>query len=167
MTDARDDIGWRQRRLLDFGEIILGIAVELQHADLDQGIILVRPHLGEVEGIVPMLVDVRLRHDLDGEFPLWEIAALDRLIEVALMRLAIVGDFLRRFGIGPVLDALESLEVEFYPEPLVLRIDERVGVRAEAVDVAIALRQPAIRHQDCHLMQTFRRQRPEIPHGGR
>ena len=44
---------------------------------------------------------------------------------------------------------------------------KRVGVRAVAVDVATAVRQAAIRHQDRHLMQAFRRQRPEIPHRGR
>ena len=47
------------------------------------------------------------------------------------------------------------------------RVDERIGVRAEAVDVAIALRQPAIREQDRDLVQALRRQRPEIPHRGR
>ena len=40
-------------------------------------------------------------------------------------------------------------------------------MRAEAVDVAIALRQAAVGHQDGDLMQALRRQRPEVPHRGR
>ena len=114
-----------------------------------------------------MLVDVALRHDLHGELPFREIALLDRLEQIALMGLAVVGDLLGRLGVGPVLDALHGLEVEFDPVPLVLGVDERVGMRAEAVDIAIALRQAAVRHQDGDLVQALRRQRPEIPHRGR
>jgi len=74
------------------------------------------------------------------------------------MRLAIVRDFLGGFGIGPVLDALHGLEVKFDPVTLIFSVDERVGVRAETVDVAIALRQAAVGHQDGHLMQAIWRQ---------
>jgi hypothetical protein len=118
----------------------------------------VRPYLGEVERVVPVLADVALRHDLHREFPLREIAALDRLEQVALVGLAIIGDLLGGFGVGPVLDALHGLEVKLDPVALVLGIDERIGVRAEAVEVAIALRQAAVGHQDGDLVQALRRQ---------
>ena len=45
------DVGRREGRLLDLGEIVLRVAVQLQHADLDQRILAVRPHLGEVERV--------------------------------------------------------------------------------------------------------------------
>ncbi len=80
------------------------------------------------------------------------------------MRLAVVRDLRGALRVAPVLDALLGLEVELDPEALVLRIDERVGMRTEAVDMAIGLRQAAVRHQDRHLMQAFRRKRPEVPH---
>ena len=83
------------------------------------------------------------------------------------MRLAVAGDLLAGLGVGPVLDALHGLEVELHPVPLAARVDEGIGVRAEAVHVAIALRQAAVRDQDRHLVQALRRQRPEIPHRGR
>jgi len=73
----------------------------------------------------------------------WEIASLDRPEQVTLVGLAVMRDFV--FGIGPVLDALHCLEVEFYPAPLVLVVDG-IGVRTETVDIAIALRQAAGRH---------------------
>src|SRR6267154_2472795 len=79
MADAGHNVCGRERGLFDFGEIILRIAVELEHADLDQRVILVRPYFRKVEGIVPVLVDIALRHDLDGEFPFREVAALNRL----------------------------------------------------------------------------------------
>src|SRR3979411_964275 len=109
MADARYDIGRRERGLLDLRKIVLRIAVELKHADLDQRIVLVRPHLGEVEGIVPMLADIALRHHLYEELPLREIALANRFEEIALMRFAIVRDPLGRLGIGPIPDPLLGL----------------------------------------------------------
>jgi hypothetical protein len=127
----------------------------------------VRPYLGEVERVVPVLADIAFRHDLHREF-----AALDRFEQIALMGLAVmglavVGDLFGGFGVGPVLDALHGLEVKLDPVALISGVDERIGVRAETVDVAIALRQAAVRHQDGDLMQALWRQRPEIPHRGR
>ena len=95
MTDARD-IGWRQRRLLDFDEIILGIAVELQHtADLDQGQSLCSHTLVRSEDCT----NAEWKRPDSGmiwmeNFPLWKSPrSIWKLVEVALMRLAIVGDF--------------------------------------------------------------------------
>ncbi len=114
-----------------------------------------------------MLADIALRHDLHREFPFREIAFFDRFEEIALMGLTVLGDPLGRFGVGPVLDALHGLEMKFHPMPLVLGVDERVSVRPETIDVAIALRQAAVGHQNGDLVQALRRQRPEIPHRGR
>src|SRR5229473_3799770 len=158
MADTGHNVCGRERGLLDFGEIIHRIAVELEHADLDQRIVLVRPYFGKVERVVPVLADIAFRHDLHGEFPFREIALLDRFEQIALMGLAVVCDPLAGFGVGPVPDALHGLEVEFYPVPLVVGVDERVSMRAEAVDVAIALRQAAVRHQNGDLVQALWRQ---------
>ena len=42
----------REGGLLDLGEIVLRVAVQLHHADLDQRIVGVRPDLGQVERVV-------------------------------------------------------------------------------------------------------------------
>ena len=60
--------------LFDLGVEIGDVAVQRQLAHFDQRIVSVRPDLGKVERVVPVLVDIALRHDLDGEFPLREIA---------------------------------------------------------------------------------------------
>src|SRR3982074_1226239 len=98
-------LGGRKRGLLDFGKIILRIAVELEHADLDQRVILVRPYFRKVEGVVPVLADIALRHDLHRELPAREITTLDGLEQITLMGLAIMRALLCGFGVGPVLDA--------------------------------------------------------------
>ena len=58
VADAGHDVGRRERRLLDLGEVVLGIAVEFHDTDVDQRIVGVRPDLGEVERVVPVLAGV-------------------------------------------------------------------------------------------------------------
>ena len=163
-ADARDDVRRREGDLLDLGEVVFRVAVQLQDADVDRRILGMRPHLGEVERVVRGLVGVGLRHDLDLHLPLRELVPLDGTEQVFLRRFAGLADDVGRLGIGPVLMTLQGLEVELDPEALVLRVDERIGVRAVAVHLAHRGRQAAIREQDRHLVQALRRQRPEIPH---
>ncbi len=108
----------------------------------------------------------QLGHDLHEETPFREITALDGAEEIALRTFAILGDDVGGFVIGPEFDALLRLEMEFDPEPFLLRVDETVGVAAVAVDVAKALGQAAVGHEDGDLVQRFGRERPKIPHGG-
>ena len=56
--------------------------------------------------MVGHLLSVGLGHDLDVELPLREVALLDRLEEVALVRLAVLADEGGSLGVGEVLDAL-------------------------------------------------------------
>ena len=166
VPDARHDVGRRQPRLLDLGEIVLRVAVQFQRADVDQRIVAMWPDLRQVERVVPVLVRIGLRHDLHADAPARIVARLDRVEQVALVGFAVAADHIVRLDVGPVLDALHRLEVELHPEALAVLVPERIGVRAVAVDVAIALRQAAIRHQDRHLVQAFGRERPEVPHRG-
>jgi len=60
------------------------ISVQFEHAHINQRIILVRPDLREVERIPTVGFGILLRHDLHAKAPSREIAALDRLEEIAL-----------------------------------------------------------------------------------
>src|SRR5208282_1127616 len=133
-------------------------------ADLDQRIVLVRPHLGQVEGIVRRLAGVGLGHDLHAQAPLRIVAALDRVEEIALMALAVATDDARPLRVGHIGDALHGLEMELHPGPLAFGVDEAVGVAAETMHMAIALGQAAVGKQDRDLMQALGREGPEIPH---
>ena len=105
-------------------------------------------------------------HDLDTETPLGKVAVPDRVVQILLGRLARAADDLGGLGVRPVPVALQRLEVELDLETLALVVDQGEGVGAVAVDVADAHRQAAVGHQDRHLVQTLRRQRPEVPHRG-
>ena len=107
-ADAGHDAGRIERGLLHFREEVFRVAVELDHADFDQRVILVRPNLGEIEGMVGYFRGVGFRHDLHLERPLREVAPFDAFVEVALMALAVLADDRLGFGVGQVPDALLS-----------------------------------------------------------
>src|SRR3546814_4119088 len=65
------------RSLFDLGKDILRIAVEFHHADLDQRIILVRPDLGQIEGIEVVGGGIGLRHHLHAQGPARKVAGID------------------------------------------------------------------------------------------
>ena len=94
-----------------------------------------RPHLGEVERIVPVLADVSLGHDLHLHLPVGEVAPLDGIEQVLLRGLPRPPDDHGGLLVGPVLVALLRLEVELDEVALALRVDNREGVAAIAVHV--------------------------------
>jgi tetratricopeptide (TPR) repeat protein len=162
-ADPRHDVGRREGRLLHFGKVVVRIAVQLHHADLDQRIVFLRPDLGKIEGVVPVRLRLRLRHHLDEERPAREIVAIDRGQQIAAIAFAVLGNDSCSLGVGQVLDPLLRAEMEFDPDALIGRVDHREGVAAEEVHVAEALRDAAVGHDDRHLVQRFGQQGPEIP----
>ena len=162
-TNARHDICRIEGGLFDLGEIVIRVIVQLQDPHLDQGIILVVPDLGQVKGIVGAGRRILLCHDLNRESPAGEVFFLDALVKVALVALPVLPDHGLGLGVGQVLDALLRLEVEFYPEALVLGVDKAEGVAAEAVHVAEGGGDPPIAHDDGDLVQRLRQGCPEVP----
>ena len=135
VADPGHDVGWREGGLLDLGKIVLGVAVQLEDANLDQRIILVWSDLGQVEWVVGRLIGVGLGHDLDAETPFRIVAALDRLEQIALMGFAVVADEAGRLRVGQVGDALHRLHMKLHPTTLIVGVDKAVGVAAIAVDM--------------------------------
>ena len=71
-----------------------------------------------------------------------EIAALNRIVQIALIAFTVFADHGFGFGIAQVFNALLGTEMEFHPETLIGRIDEAVRMRAKTVHVAIAFGMP-------------------------
>ena len=71
---------------------------------------------------------------------------------------------LSRLFIAEILDALGSYKMKLYIKTFVGIVYHRIRMTAKTVHVAVSIRRPPIRHQYQNLMQTFRIQRPEIPH---
>jgi len=58
---------------------------------------------------------------------------------------------------------LQCAEMEFHPYPFVILVYETVGVASESMHVPVRQRDPSWTHGDGHLMQSLRKQCPEIP----
>lgn len=162
-TDTRHYVGRAEGSLLDLGEVVVRVAVQLEEAHLDQRIVAVRPDLSQVERVVAVGRRILLRHDLHVQLPAREIAFLDALVQVTLRAFAILGDHFGGFGVGQVLDTLLGLEVKLDPETFIAGVDETEGVAAEPVDVPVALRQAPVAEVDGQLMQRLRQVGEEVP----
>src|SRR5690554_3279877 len=162
-ADAGDHVGRSEGGLLHVLEVVIRIAIEFEVADLDQRVVLLRPDLGQIEGVEAVGGRLCLRHDLYVHGPAGEVLAFDGFVEVALGAFPVVGDDGGGLLVGEVPDALLGLEVEFDPVAPVIGTDEAVGVGAEAVHVTVAVRNAAVAHHYGDLVQCFRQTGPEIP----
>ncbi len=155
-TDAGHHVGRLERGLLDFGEVVLRIAVQRQAAELDRRIVAVRPDLGQVEGIEAVVRRVLERHDLHLHRPARRIAPRDRVEQVAHVVVGILGGHRLRFGVGEVGDALVGLEVILHPELLARGVDPHERVAGVAVHIAPATRHAAVAHPERDLVRGTR-----------
>src|SRR3546814_16163924 len=99
------------------------------------GILALRPYLGQVEGVEPERLGLRVGHDLDEERPAREVAALDALEEVAAVALAIVGDNGHGLFVGVIGTALLGAEMELTPQALIGGVDDLECVASIALHV--------------------------------
>mmetsp|Transcript_34855 Transcript_34855/g.86495 ORF Transcript_34855/g.86495 Transcript_34855/m.86495 type:complete len:549 (+) Transcript_34855:1360-3006(+) len=161
--DARHQVGGRKGRLLGVLEVVLGVAVEDELADGDQGVVAVRPHLGDVEDVPLVGGGLPLRHDLHEHRPRRELTILDAVVEVPCGIVGIAP--CQRPGLlsREVLDPLVSLEVHLDIGHLAVLVDKLERVGAIAVHVSVAVGRAAVAEEDRHLVDALGNQRQEIP----
>ena len=162
-ADAGHEVAGLEGGLLDLGVVVGGVAVEGHPADLDQRVVAVWPHLGQVERVEPVGLGLLERHDLHLERPGRVLAPLDRVVQIPGVVVAVRAGELVGLGLGEELDALAGDEVVLHPELLAGRIDPHVGVAGVAVHVPPALRNSAVAHQPGHHVGRLGREGPEVP----
>src|SRR6266481_2923169 len=166
-TDAGNHVGRRERCLLDLSKVVFGISIQFQFTDLDQGILRMRPDLGQVEGVEAISLCLQFRHDLNREAPFRIVAFLDGLKEILGRVIRIRTRELNRLFPGKILNALFGLKMEFHPDTLVPSVDKAERVTGETVHVAVVFRRAPVAEKNRDLMKRLWRQRPEVPHYGR
>src|ERR1700730_7076892 len=162
-ADPGNDIRRREGSLLDVRKEVLCVAIQFHLTHLDQWVVRVRPHLGQVERMDVIGVRILFVHDLDIELPPGKFAPLDGLVKVPLMALTITRDDRSRLSVRQVLNALLGVEGKLHPKSLVLGVDEAIGVAPEPMHMAERLRDSPITHDDCNLVQRFGQVRPKVP----
>ena len=162
-TDPRHEVTDIEGRLLDLGVVVGRIAVQRHPADFDQRIVRVRPDLGQVERVEAIGLGLVERHDLHSESPTRIVLALDRLIKVAYVVVAVDAGQPVSLRLSQEVDTLLSLEMVFHPKLLTLGVDPHVSVARKAVHLPPGLRNAAVAHQPGHLVSRLRGQRPEVP----
>ena len=160
---TRHQIGRVEGELFDLGEIIHRIPIEDEISHVDQGIVLVRPGFGQVEGVVPVGFGLGEGHDLHLDVPDGIVAAFNGIKQVfALVVGVFTGHFLGLF-VGEAVPALAGLKVILHPEGLALSVQPLEGVGAESILVAGGFRGAPIPHEVGHLVSGFRGAGPEVP----
>src|ERR1700730_4131600 len=143
-ADTGNDVCRREGSLLDVRKEVLCVPIQFHLTHLDQWVACVRPHLGQVERMDVIGVRILFVHDLHIELPPGKFAPLDGFVKVPLIALTILRDDLSRLSVRQVLNALLRFEGKLHPEPLVLRVDEAVGVAPKPMHVAERFRDSAI-----------------------
>ena len=161
--DTRDHVAGVERRLLHLGEVVAGCAVQLHAPHLDERVVAVRPHLGEVEGVDAVPGRVGLGHQLHLQCPGGEVTPLDGLVEVLVVMGRVLTGHPGGGGRVEAADPLVALEVELHPVTFAGSVHPLEGVRPIAVHVAPARRQAPIAEQPGELVRGLGRVREEIP----
>jgi len=152
-----------KRRLLGLGEEVVDVAVEHHPADHLERDDLLGDQLGRIEHVEVEAVGGLLVERLDTEFPLREITIVDRLEQVAAMKVRIGAVDLHGFVPHHRDGAEHRAPVEFDEGGLALLIDQTEGVDAEAFDHAQRARDRAVGHHPGEHVHALRHQRGEIP----
>ena len=97
-------------------------------ADVDERVVAVGPHLGQVERVEAVRPGLVERHDLHVERPAGSVTRLDGVVEVPLVVVSVLAGDAVGIGLGEELNPLVGLEVILHPETLALCIDPHVGV---------------------------------------
>lgn len=158
-----DQMRGRESGLLNISEIVFGVSVEDHLSDVDQGIVLVGPDLGDIENVPLVVLSIFGRHNLNLDTPGGRFARGNVVEEVSGGIVTISGlDLVSLLG-RQILDSGISLEVVFNEELLTLLIDPLESVGAVTIHVSVTIGGTSVREEDGDLMGRFRGKGKEVP----
>ena len=164
-VETRHDVRGAERDLLRLGEEIVGVAVQDHPADRSQRRQLLGHELGRIEHVEAQLLGLLLGKHLEIQLVLGERPGLDRLPQIAPMKVRIrTRDFHRLVPVERVRSG-DGLPVELDEGRLALGVDQPERVNSEALHHAKAARQGAIRHRPHQHVSRLGHQGDEVPEG--
>ena len=142
--DTRDHVRWRESRLLDLGEVVLGVLVEGELAETTQGHLGLGPDLGQIEDVPAELLSLLRAQGLNVDGPGGVFAALDGVEQVLGVPVGVLRGQTTGLLVVHGLVALIGLQVDLDVVEGAVRLDPLVGVARVAVHVTVRVGGTAI-----------------------
>lgn len=151
--DSGNQVRGREGGLLGLGMEVLGVTVEDESADINQGVVTVGPDFGHVVDVKSVLVSVGDGHNLDLQVPGGEVSISDVVVEIVGSEILIGGDLSGSLLRGEALNSLVGFEVFLDEEFFTFLVDPLESVGRVAVHVSEAVGSSTVGHEDGHLME--------------
>jgi hypothetical protein len=143
--------------LLDVAVIVVGVLVERELADRDQGVVLVWPDAGIIEDVPSVGLGVLWVHDLQVHSPGWVVALFNGVVHILDV---VVWLFAREAdGVGSIHGDIAGIGLEMYLDVLeapIVGLAELERVNTVHVDVAKRLWNTSLAeklHQGMHALE--------------
>lgn len=139
-----NQVRWGEGNLLNLGEVILGVLVQGELANLAKRHLTLRPHLGQIEDVPAELFGLLGRKDLNVDSPSRVVTLLDRVEEILSVPVGVLTSQLASFVVGEVLDALIRLEMDLNVIEGAVLLGKLEGVAGITVHVAVGVRSATV-----------------------
>lgn len=149
--------------LLHVSKVVLGVLVQNQLADGNEGEVCVGPDFGEVEWIEGVVLRLLECHDLDVEGPAGELTLPDGVVQIADTVVRVISGKRPRSLRLDVLNLLVCFIMEFAVDWFSFVVDEFEGMRPIPVHVTVTVRNAAVGKQNHDLVSALRSESDEIP----
>lgn len=146
-------VSWVKGDLLDLGEVVLDILVQVELSDLAAWKLLLRPDVSQVKDVdlllLPQVLGLLRGHGLDFQVPSRVVALLDGVEKIFLVS---IGRVAVGLGLRNEASALLGLHVELDVLPVTGLVDQLHGVARVTVHLAPVLWNTTVAHQDHDLV---------------
>mmetsp|Transcript_6295 Transcript_6295/g.9563 ORF Transcript_6295/g.9563 Transcript_6295/m.9563 type:complete len:370 (-) Transcript_6295:238-1347(-) len=161
--NARHHVGRGKGGLLHFRKVVLGIAVQHHAPNLQQGVVLVGPNLGDIKWVEAGFLGLLEGHNLNINSPRGVVTIGNGIVQIADGVISILTSNTVSFTGRQVSDTLIRLEVILHIERLSSSIHVLEGVAAVPIHVAVAIGGTSVAHQERDLVSGFRTKGDEVP----
>ena len=162
-VDARHHVAGMERDLFGFGKKVIRVTVQRELADFLHRHQFFGDQLGRVKQVEAKGVLLVLRNHLHAKLPFGEVAVLDRLPQIAAMKVRILAGNLLRFVPCQAVHAELGFPVKLDKVGLAARIHKSESVHAEAFHHAQAARDGAVAHDPHQHVGGLGHQRGKVP----
>ena len=145
--DPRDHVGGREGYLLDLGEVVLRVAVELELAEGAEWYFTLGPDFGQVEDVPAEFFSLLGAEDLDVAGPRGTVPFLNGFEEVLSVPVGVLRGHLAGLFVGEGLAALIRLAMDLDVVKCAIWLSELIRVSGVSVHVSVGIRGTAIREE--------------------